>query len=358
MRAYSFLAELSASPEAVHLWLARTLVILAVIGAVIFAVAIVRGVRNAPEHLRYKACASLSIALAFLALGCSTLVFTPPNLCRILMLLVSGVGMTLAAIALRQSKRIGSTGLGIVGTLANTAVQLFSLVLLRPGAAHVIDQPSLRTIVTAINYSASVSAALLVGILAWLWLRQRSSGEQRLPFPKSGILLTLGAAFVWLWLGLGLAVPRMIREGRIGHPDLGEVMQTIFDFGTVGTIPVLMTPLVLYALTYALHLPVSKWRSAWPLSALTAGLLLLMSPLVVSRARRPPAGDSRLVRMCQKISHDPKAGLKLADGDWFGFPRRPWETWTVTVSRKWWLELREEEKATSSTTRERCMSCL
>ena len=22
--------------------------------------------------------------------------------------------------------------------------------------------------------------------------------------------------------------------------------------------------------------------------------------------------------MCQKISHDPKAGLKLADGDWFG----------------------------------------
>ena len=95
-------------------------------------------------------------------------------------------------------------------------------------------------------------------------------------------------------------------------------MQTIFDFGTVGTIPVLMTPLVLYALTYALHLPVSKWRSAWPLSALTAGLLLLMSPLVVSRARRPPAGDSRVVRMCQKISHDPKAGLRLADGDWFG----------------------------------------
>ena len=63
--AYSFLAELSASPEAGHLWLARTLVILAVIGAVIFAVAIVRGVRNAPEHLRYKACHPLSIPLAW-----------------------------------------------------------------------------------------------------------------------------------------------------------------------------------------------------------------------------------------------------------------------------------------------------
>ena len=79
-----------------------------------------------------------------------------------------------------------------------------------------------------------------MGILLWLWLRQRSNGGQAVPFPKSGVLLTLGAAFVWLWLGLCLAVPRMIREGRLGHPDLGEVMQTIFDFGTVGTIPVLM----------------------------------------------------------------------------------------------------------------------
>ncbi len=110
----------------------------------------------------------------------------------------------------------------------------------------------------------------------------------------------------------------MIREGRLGHPDLGEVRQTIADFGTVGTIPVLTTLLVLYALTYALHLPVSNRRSAWPLSALTAGLLLIMSPLIVSRARRPPASDSRVLRTCQKISHDPNAGLRLDDGDWFG----------------------------------------
>ena len=226
--AYSFLAELSASPEAVHLWLARTLVILAVIGAVIFAVAIVRGVRKAPVQLRYKACASLSIAFAFLALGCSTLVFTPPKLCGLLMLLVSAVGTTLAVIAVRQSERIGTTGLGIVGILANTAVQLFSLLLLRPGAAHLIDQleRSSRTLLTAINYSASVSAALLVGILMWLWLRQRSNGEQRLPFPKSGVLLTLGAAVrlvvVGPWSGCSAYDSRRTTwspRPRRGHAD-------------------------------------------------------------------------------------------------------------------------------------------
>ncbi len=184
--ALSFLAELSASPETVHLWLARTLVILAVIGAVIFAVAIIRGVHKAPVQLRSEACASLSIAFAFFALGCSTLVFTPPKLCGLLMLLVSAVGTTLAVIAVRQSERIGTKGLGIVGILANTAVQLLSLLLLRPGAAHLIDrlERSSRALLTAIDYSALVSAASLVGILMWLWLRQRNIGEQARTVPQ------------------------------------------------------------------------------------------------------------------------------------------------------------------------------
>ncbi len=119
-----------------------------------------------------------SVTIALLALGCTALPFVSPQVCGVLALILSGVGLVIALGGLLGNRPRLSMAVPIVGLIMNGLVALVALQAIASGI-HVIDRferdaPRLLGLVCL-----SPFAALLLIVGAYSWRRWRTERDRQ-----------------------------------------------------------------------------------------------------------------------------------------------------------------------------------